>query len=437
MDAENFLHRHQSGFCVHFDFSELHAARMVRRKPRLPLAVNDERDHAKFFARGRPVFPARVGEAGLCLQLLQRLRANIKDRRRDGGTRRAAAAAGAGREIGIADTHRDLLRFEAEDFRRHNGDHRARAGADVLHAKAKFNAAVGINLRLALRVPARAARRPRRAGTTDARFHHARGTAGLLIFLFPAEFLRTQFVFALTDRVRVVLEPEFHRVQAEFHGEIVHRGLHAKRRGRIPRRTKGAGGTGVDRDRRLLHARVRNFVKIGCGNIRAAAAAARIAAGTDPGRAIVFHLKGVQHAIRRRAHFYFLKTRRTIAHGKRLVEAREHQPHGRFGGAGKFRRKNAFDARAEFRAEAAAHIFGDDAHLAVIKLQRAGQTVAHAGDSLGRRPRLNAFVRPRNRVAHGLHRIVNLHGRRVKSLNHRRAFGKRRVHAAVLADVRG
>ena len=65
--------------------------------------MDDERIDAEFFARGKPVVAARVGNAGLRLQLLQRLRANVIDRRRNRGARRAAAAAGAGRKIRVAD----------------------------------------------------------------------------------------------------------------------------------------------------------------------------------------------------------------------------------------------------------------------------------------------------------------------------------------------
>ena len=54
---------------------------MVGGKSLLPLAVDDERIDAEFFARGKPVFPARIGDAGLRLQLLQGLGANVKNRR--------------------------------------------------------------------------------------------------------------------------------------------------------------------------------------------------------------------------------------------------------------------------------------------------------------------------------------------------------------------
>ena len=144
----------------------------------------------------------------------------------------------------------------------------------------------------------------------------------------------------------------------------------------------------------LFHARVGNLVKVGHGNIRAAAAAAGIAAGADAGGAVIFRLKRVQRAVGQRAHFDFLKTGGPVADGERLVKPGEHQAHRRLCLAGEFRGQHAFDARAEFRAEAAAHVFGDDAHLALVQLQRASQTVAHAGNALRRSPGRDAVIRP-------------------------------------------
>ena len=65
MDAENFFHRDQPGFGIDFHLGELHAARAVGSQTRLPLAVNDERIDAEFFAGGEPVFATRVGHAAL------------------------------------------------------------------------------------------------------------------------------------------------------------------------------------------------------------------------------------------------------------------------------------------------------------------------------------------------------------------------------------
>jgi hypothetical protein len=46
---------------------------------------------------------------------------------------------------------------------------------------------------------------------------------GLLIFFLPAEFFRAQPVFAPANLVRIIFQPQFHRVHAEFHGKIIHR----------------------------------------------------------------------------------------------------------------------------------------------------------------------------------------------------------------------
>src|SRR5208282_3891798 len=94
-------------------------------------------------------------------------------------------------------------------------DDRFRAGADVLNTEAKFNAAIGIDLGFALSGIAAAAGTPRRAGATDAGFHHAGRAARFPVFRLPAELFRADGVFALADFVRIIFQAELQRVHAE------------------------------------------------------------------------------------------------------------------------------------------------------------------------------------------------------------------------------
>jgi len=60
-------------------------------------------------------------------------------------------------EVRVPHFDRDLLRLQAQQLGRDYRDDRFRAGADVLHAEAELDAAVGVDLRLALGLVARAA----------------------------------------------------------------------------------------------------------------------------------------------------------------------------------------------------------------------------------------------------------------------------------------
>ena len=73
-----------------------------------------------------------------------------------------------------------------------------------------------------------------------------------------------------------------------------------------------------------------------------------------------------------------------IADGKMLLLAIEHQPHRRAGFLRERRRNHTGVARAELRAEAAAHEFRDHAHLRQRDLEESRQLFAHAGGALRR-----------------------------------------------------
>src|SRR2546427_773201 len=81
----------------------------------------------------------------------------------------------------------------------------------------------------------------------------------------------------------------------------------------------------------LLHTGIGNLVNIGGAKDQAAAAAFTGAACADAGGAVIVEVKGVQGAVLLRTELYFLKTRRAIPDGERLVEAGEHDFHRRFG----------------------------------------------------------------------------------------------------------
>ena len=72
----------------------------------------------------------------------------------------------------------------------------------------------------------------------------------------------------------------------------------------------------------------------------------------------------------------------------------------------------------------------------MFQLQCPCQTIAHTRDALRGSPRLHTFIRPRNRVAHRFHRMMDLDGSGIETFDDRVALRERLVHFAVFADAR-
>ena len=144
----------------------------------------------------------------------------------------------------------------------------------------------------------------------------------------------------------------------------------------------------------------------------------------------------MQGAVLLGAQLNLLKAGRAIAHRQRLIEAWQHQFHRCFRLFGETRCQAALDACAKFRAESAAHKFGNDPHLAVLEFHVVGQSVPHTGDVLGRSPGCDAIVGTRNSIAMRFERVVQLHGRGIKPFHHSGAFGKGLIHFAFFIHSR-
>src|SRR5579859_4075418 len=125
--------------------------------PAVPLEENPcchsrcrERIHAKLSTCRAPIRPTRVCHTGLLLQLLQRFRTCVVNRRRNGSSGSAATAA-PGRWITcIANVNRNLFGLESENVGRDDRDQSLRARSQVLRAAAYFDAAIRIDLRLGM-----------------------------------------------------------------------------------------------------------------------------------------------------------------------------------------------------------------------------------------------------------------------------------------------
>src|SRR5262249_43926670 len=83
-----------------------------------------------------------------------------------------------------------------------------------------------------------------------------------------------------------------------------------------------------------------------------------------------------------------------IAGRDMLGIAWQHQLDWRTSDTRKTRRDHDLGAGAEFRAEAAAQVFGYHAHLVGRQIEEYGQVVAHGEDALGRAPDRKLIVLP-------------------------------------------
>ena len=185
-------------------------------------------------------------------------------------------------------------------------------------------------MRLALGLVARAARGPSGPRAANAGLDRTRRTAGLAILLLPTESFGAQSVFALPDGAGVILQPQFYRVHAQLHRQVVHCGLHAEGRRRISWRTKGASRPGIDHHCRLFHASIRHFVEIGRRKVRATTTAFGGGTSPDARGAVIVHLKGLQGPVRGGPKLDLLKTGRPVSNGQRLLKAGEHETYRRF-----------------------------------------------------------------------------------------------------------
>ena len=359
--------------------------------------------------------------------------AGVPDGGRHGGGGAAAAAAAGEGEVRVADFHLDLRGLESEGLRRHEGHDGARAGAEILRAAADFHGAVGVDLRLGLAAFAAAAPTARR--DADAGLDRAGAGAGLFIFGGPTEFVATDFVFSLADFVRVVAQPEFERVQADLHGEVVHHRFGAEGGGRMAGGTEGARRAGVHDHAVLLHAAVGEMIEIGRGDARAAATARAFAAAADAGRAVVGDVGGDELAVLVRGEFELLDGGGAVADGEALVEAREHDLDGRAGGLGELGGQLVVIARAEFRAETAAHVIADYFDVGLRKVEETGQAFPHAEDALGGGPRLDLVALDGDGAAVGFERMMKLDRRAQFGLDDERGGGHGGIDLAVFLDA--
>ena len=127
---QNLLHFDETGFGIDVDFGELHAAGVPAGQTLLPLALDRLSGVTPSFLQAAiQLSPARVGHAGLLLQRLRGPWCRCRESPAKPRATCAAAAAAGRRKTGVADAHRDLFRFQAEDFRRDQRDVGSRAGA--------------------------------------------------------------------------------------------------------------------------------------------------------------------------------------------------------------------------------------------------------------------------------------------------------------------
>ncbi len=415
---DNLLHRHVSRLGIDLHLRKIHSRRAAAGQALLPFAPRAQRIDAEPLAGIFPSRAASIGHAGLRLQGSERVLAGIPYGRRHGGAGAAASAAAGKGEVRIANLDLDLVRLQPEGFRRHDGHNRPRAGAQILRAAADFHRAIGIDHCLGFGTFAAAP--PHAGSATNAGLDHARAASRFLVFRGPAEAFRAFLEFAMTRLVPglafIVLQPELDRIDAQLDRQFVHHRFGAEGRRRMPGRAEGAGGSGVQRDARVLFADVGKFIEIGRRNIRAAAATRALAAAAtralaaaaDAGRAMVFHIGRKEFAVLVRAEFEMLDGGGAIAHSEPFIETREHQLHRRIRRLGKLRGQRTLHTGAELRAKAAAHVIAD--HLDVRLGQAGGsrESVAHAEDTLSRGPRGAVVALHPDGVAVGFQRVMQL-----------------------------
>ena len=150
----------------------------------------------------------------------------------------------AGGKIGVADPHGDVLGPQAELLGDDLRQHRADAGAEVLHARQHLHRAVAQHAHFAGRVGLHIGA-PQRLRHADAALDRPGIGAGLVTPL-PADALRADPALLAPHRARIDAVAQHQRIEAELVRQFVDRLLHGERARRVAGSAHRRTAAGVD-----------------------------------------------------------------------------------------------------------------------------------------------------------------------------------------------
>src|SRR5918993_152563 len=380
---------HVPGLDIALDLGEADAVDAARRQARLPLAARRDarrrQRRASLLPRERLAAAAHSPALELDLFGLRaaeqrrdllgpgepRLVRRVLDRRRERSRRGRAARRVGLPEPRIADALDHIFYPQPELF----GDDGARVGArarpQILRADGDHDRAVARDgdIDLAL-VVAAAAPRPDRAA--EAPLERPRPRARRLVAPLPADLSGTAVELTVIHRVLQIPFAKLDGVEADSVREVVDQALDGVARLRVAGRTHRARRVFVRVDGDALAVGFGDGIDVGLARLRAVAEAADL---------VLRRVQGDELAVARHARLELLPRAGAVAREHELVRARQHQFDRRLRLLRELAGEHPFDADAELRPEAAAHVFDDGGDGALPQAEFFGRV---AGD--GERP---------------------------------------------------
>ena len=247
----------------------------------------------------------------------------------------------------IANLDCDVLGTQAKLFCDDHGDNRSDTGADILRTGGRFDSATCVDGYTGFCSRSTAAT-PQSATYTDTTLLNACTRAGDSVASVPADLLRAERIFSLTDPVSpgvavTVYTAEFEWIYVQLFSKFIHQRIHGKGTLWMPRCTHGARTACVDCDRRLFSAIIWDMIDIRTGETRPT---------SDTACAVAAHVISDEPTILRCAGTDRLRHRRTIAANKVLILTGQHQLDRCARYSCELRNGDPFHARTELTAEA-------------------------------------------------------------------------------------